>query len=101
LLGRAGVPAAVAIALGAVAFTAGLLEPLTLANRKVMFGVSLVLGGLLWQAGSHWRFQHSDDGWFRSLFSVYFLAVLFWTVGLALVVWLGFGRELLALLAKT
>ena len=52
------------------------------------------------QAGSNWRFQHSEDNWPRSIFSVYLLAVLFWAGCLVAVVWLGFWPSLVALPAK-
>ena len=100
LVGRAGPPAAIGIALGALSFAAGLLEPVALSNRKLALGTVLFLGGLLWQAGSNWRFQHSEDGWPTSIFSVYLLAVLFWAGCLMMVVWLAFWPGLVALPAK-
>ena len=67
--------------LGALSFSAGLQEPIVLSNRKLMLGVSLVLAGLLYHAGLNWRFRSR----IRSIES---LAVVFWAVLLAIVVWL-------------
>ena len=66
------------IALGAASFSAGLLEPMVLSNRKLMLGVTLVLAGLLYQSGFNWRFQSSSASWLRAFFSIESLAVLFW-----------------------
>jgi hypothetical protein len=52
LVVRTGLPALLAIALGAASFSAGLLEPMVLSNRKLMLGVTLVLAGLLYQASA-------------------------------------------------
>ena len=93
LLSRTGLPAAVAIGLGILSFAAGLLEPIASTNHKLALGAFLILFGLLWQAGSTWRFQHDEDQFLRSVFSVYFLAVAFWAGLIALLVWLVFGRS--------
>jgi len=81
-------PAALGIGLGSIAFIAGLLEPITLSNRKIMLGLMLVIGGLLYRAWYDWRFHSSRDRWFRSIFCGHSLAVILWAIALVLIVWL-------------
>lgn len=77
---RVTLPAAVAILLGVASFGAGFVEPVSLSNRKLGLGAVLILAGLLWQAGSEWRFQHESDGWLRSIASIDFGALILWFV---------------------
>src|SRR5215218_8142862 len=89
IAGRTGLPALLAIVLGASSFIAGLQEPMVLSNRKLMIGVTLCLVGLLYHAGCNWRPRSRSAGRrIRACFSIEALAVLFWATTLALVVWL-------------
>ena len=75
---RVTVPAAIAFLLGFASFAAGLLESMSLSNRKLGLGAVLVLAGLLINAGSEWRFHHEGDGWVRSIASFRFGALIVW-----------------------
>jgi hypothetical protein len=100
LAGRTGLPALLAIVMGTSSFIAGLPEPMVLANRKLMLGVTLCLAGLLYHAGLNWRFRSDSTGWIRACFSIESLAVLWWATILAFIVWLAFWPDLTATLAK-